>query len=85
MEVRKYEKIILNGDGSTLYRDRIQSALKDKVRFSTMGQNFCRATSIGELALIKYNEGYSDSYYTIVPDYLRPSQAERELNEKENI
>lgn len=79
----KYEKVVVNGDGSVLYRERIKSALEDKAIFSTIGQNSCRATSIGELALIKYNEGHIDNYYTLIPDYLRPSQAERELNEKE--
>ena len=48
-----------------------------------MGLNYCRASSVGELALIKYKEGYRDNYYTLVPDYLRKSQAERELEKKE--
>lgn len=81
--LEKYEKMVVNGDGSVLYKERIQSSLKGKVMFSTIGQNSCRASSIGELALIKYNEGHRDDYYTLIPDYLRPSQAERELNEKE--
>lgn len=80
---KNYNNIVVSGDGSTLYRERISQVLKEKVYFATIGQNYCKATSIGELALNKYNAGYRDDYYTIVPDYLRKSQAERELMKKE--
>lgn len=79
----KYEEVVVNGDGSLLYGQRIKSVLKDKVIFSTIGQNSCKASSIGELALLKYKEGHRDNYYTLVPNYLRQTQAERELKEKE--
>ena len=79
----KYDKISVNGDGSKLYGERIKSVLGDKVLFSTIGQNSCKAASIGELALLKYKEGHRDNYFTLVPDYLRQTQAERELKEKE--
>lgn len=78
-----YEKVLVNGDGSLLHREKIKERLKEKVNLSTIGQNFCRATSIGELALINYNEGQINDYYTLVPEYLRESQAQRELREKE--
>ncbi len=52
-------------------------------KYATMGLNYCRASSIGEIAYIKYKDGKRDSYYTLVPDYLRKSQAERELDERE--
>lgn len=80
---KSYDKVLVNGDGSILHKEKIREGLKRKVEFSTIGQNFCRATSIGELALIKYNEGFVDDYYTLVPEYLRESQAQRELREKE--
>ncbi|WP_353093027.1 tRNA (adenosine(37)-N6)-threonylcarbamoyltransferase complex dimerization subunit type 1 TsaB [Tissierella praeacuta] len=80
---KSYDKVLVNGDGSLLHKGKIQEGLKEKVRFSTIGQNFCRATSVGELALIKYNEGHTDDCYTLVPEYLRESQAQRELREKE--
>lgn len=78
-----YDNIVVNGGGSIVYREKIKEILGDKVEFSTMGLNYCRASSIGEIALNKYNDGYRDDYYTIVPDYLRKSQAERELEKKE--
>lgn len=80
---KSYDEVLVNGDGSLLHKEKIKERLKGKVLFSTIGGNFCRATSIGELALINYNEGNKDDYYTLVPEYLRESQAQRELREKE--
>ncbi len=81
--LKKYEKIAVNGDGSILYKEKIQAVLGDRVVFSTIGQNSCKASSIGELALIKHEKGHDDNYYNLVPDYLRKTQAERELEERE--
>lgn len=81
----KYENIVVNGNGSLLFKDLISNTLKDKVRLSTIGQNACKASSICELALKKYQSGIVDDYYTLSPDYLRESQAQRELKERESI
>lgn len=79
-----YDEIVVNGEGSNVYQEKIKGRLGDKVSFAGLGQNFCRATSIGELGLIKYNNGHQDNYYTIVPEYLRETQAQRELDERKN-
>lgn len=79
---KDYKNIVVNGDGSLLFKERILNKLKNKVRFATLGQNMCRASSICELALIKYKKGIVDDYFTLAPDYLRESQAQRELNER---
>lgn len=78
-----YDDMVVNGHGSSLYKEKIKEVLKDKVKFSTISHNTCRATSVGELAYIKYKGGYEDNYYTLVPEYLRESQAQRVLVEKE--
>lgn len=80
---KNYNNIIANGNGILLHRERIKERLGKKIRFATIGSNSCRAASVGELALIKYNEGKRDNYYTLAPDYLRKSQAERQLNKRE--
>lgn len=80
-ELKEYDTIAVNGDGSILYKDRLINNLKD-IKFSTKGQNICKATSICELALLKYNNGEVDDFYTLAPDYLRETQAQRELNER---
>lgn len=79
---KDYENIVVNGDGSLLFKERILNKLQKKVRFANIGQNMCRASSICELALIKYKNGNVDDYFTLAPDYLRESQAQRELNER---
>lgn len=79
---KDYKNIVVNGDGSLLFKERILNRLKNKVRFATLGQNMCKASSICELALIKYKKGIVDDYFTLAPDYLRESQAQRELNER---
>lgn len=78
-KLKEYDEVVVNGNGSTLHKEVIQNNLKNKVKFSTIGQNSCKATSICELAKIKYEEGKVDDYFTLAPDYLRPSQAERNL------
>jgi tRNA threonylcarbamoyladenosine biosynthesis protein TsaB len=80
---KDYENIVVNGNGSILFKDKIKSVLNDKVRFSNVGQNMPLASSVCELALIKYKNGITDNYFTLVPEYLRESQAQRELNERE--
>lgn len=48
-----YDEIVVNGNAAIIHREIINNRLRDKVRFSTLGNNSCRAVSIGELALIK--------------------------------
>ena len=80
-ELKDYAKIAVNGDGSILHKDRLINNLNN-VKFSTKGQNVCKATSVCELALLKFKNGEVDDFYTLAPDYLRETQAQRELNER---
>ena len=81
-KLKDYDRIIVNGEGSLIYKKEIEGALGGKVRFASLGQNVPRSVSICELALKKYNKGERDDLFTLTPDYIRPSQAERELKEK---
>lgn len=78
-----FDTVVVNGDGTLLHRDIIKTTLGNRVSFATVGQNMCRASSICELAKIRYEKGIVDDYFTLAPDYLRESQAQRELDEKE--
>lgn len=82
--LKEFETVVVNGNGTLLHRDLIKETLGKRVNFSTKGQNMCRAASICELARIKYEKGEVDDYFTLAPDYLRESQAQRELNERQN-
>lgn len=79
---KNYEKVIFNGDGTLVYREELIDGLKTKALFPPKGFNFCRATSIGELALIKYKRCEVDDYFNLAPEYIRESQAQREYNKR---
>lgn len=77
-----YEKVLFNGDGTFVFKDRIDEKLKEKALYAPISLNMAKASSIGELALLKWEEGSEENYFKLSPDYLRESQAQRQLNEK---
>ncbi|TJX14904.1 tRNA (adenosine(37)-N6)-threonylcarbamoyltransferase complex dimerization subunit type 1 TsaB [Tissierella creatinini] len=81
-KLKSYDDLVVNGDGAIAFKEEIKKNLGNKVRFSTLGLNMCKASSICELARIKYNKGQRDDYFTLSPDYLLETQAQRELNER---
>lgn len=76
------EDIIFCGDGIDIYKDRLIHNIKSKIIFAPSHLNTPRASSVAELAKIKYLKGEVEDYYSLVPDYLRKSQAEREYDLK---
>lgn len=81
-ELDKYNSLVVNGDGSILYKELLKERLGEKVKFAKAGDNMPRAASICQIAKKRFDQGQIDDYFSLTPDYLRPSQAERELNEK---
>ncbi len=81
-ELKSYDDIVVNGDGAIVFREEIKSALANKVRFSSIGLNMPKASSVCELARIKYENGQRDDYFNLAPDYLIETQAQRELDER---
>lgn len=77
-----YSNIIVNGNGIYIHREKIKDKLGDRVEFAPFIQNTCRAASIGELALLKREEGKLESYFSLVPEYIRQSQAQRDYNKE---
>jgi tRNA threonylcarbamoyladenosine biosynthesis protein TsaB len=80
----KEENIIVNGNAIYMYREYIQAKLGDRVHFAQNIHNHCRALSIAELALQKKDDTISSNYFNLVPEYIRESQAQRELKKKES-
>ena len=74
-----YEEVMFNGDGTNVFKERIVNRLGEKALFAPISSNMAKASSVGELALLKWKEGNKDNYFELVPDYLRESQAQREL------
>ena len=77
-----YEEVMFNGDGTSVFRERIVDRLGEKALFAPISLNMARASSVGELALLKWNEGKRENYFELVPDYLRESQAQREFKKR---
>lgn len=82
-ELSTYDRVYINGDGADVYRDIIAEKLGHKAVFAKIGQNSCRAVALAELALEKYDKGQVDDFYSLVPEYLRMSQAERQKKQGE--
>jgi len=78
----RFEKIVFNGDGAEVYRDRIIDVLGERALFAPRSSNMARASSIAELAYLKAKEGKVESYLDLIPEYIRESQAQREYDEK---
>lgn len=78
------EKVILLGDGVPVYKDIIENKLAVPYSFAPAHANRQRAGSVAALATQYYKEGKVVSAVEHAPDYLRLSQAERELLQKQD-
>lgn len=80
----KGEPVIFLGDGVPVYQKLLEEGLKVPYRFAPIHMNRQRAGAVGVLAVQYYKEGRVESATEHKPEYLRKSQAERELIEKQN-
>ena len=82
---KNFNQILFVGDGSVIYKEKLLENFNDSL-FASEKENLQNGVSIGISGLEKYLLGnyYTDSS-SIVPVYLRKSQAERALEEKINI
>ena len=75
--------VVFLGDGVPVFKEYIQEHLTVPYEFAPATCNIQRAASIAVLAEELYKQGVVESAREHKPDYLRLSQAERELKEKE--
>lgn len=80
---KKQKSIILTGDGIPSYAIVLEEELKNKFYFAPAHLNRQRAGAVGALARIYLQKGQIESAREHKPVYLRISQAERELAERE--
>lgn len=73
------EKFLFVGDGAVNYQKIIKEILGDRAEISEKFNSISRAGVLAELSL-KANE---ENIYTLEPEYISKSQAEREKEEKE--
>lgn len=75
-------KVIFLGDGVPVFRTAIEATVKVPYQFAPIHVSQQRAGALGALAIQYYKEGRYESAAAHQPDYLRVSQAERELAAK---
>lgn len=76
--------VIFLGDGVPVYKDVIAAQAKVDYSFAPLSLAYQRAGAVAALAEIYYQQGRVESASAHRPDYLRLSQAERELMEKDH-
>lgn len=76
------EQVIFLGDAVALHKEYLAGHLKVPYSFAPEHLNRSKASSVGSLGIQYYREGRVESAAEHLPDYLRASQAERELQEK---
>lgn len=79
----KYKQIIFVGDGSDIYKEILENNIKCKnIVFADEEKNIANSISVAIAGFNKYLNGMYGNSNSIIPLYLRKSQAERALEEK---
>lgn len=76
------KEIIFLGDGVGVYKEKIEQLIKVPYSFAPAHLNRQRAGAVGTLAMDYLKSGKTETATEHQPEYLRLSQAERELKEK---
>ena len=83
-EVNKHTRpVIFLGDGVPVFKEYLEEHVSVAFSFAPATCHIQRATSVAALAEVLYEKGVVETAREHKPDYLRLSQAERELKEKE--
>ncbi len=77
------EETVFVGNGALVYRELIVEKLEDKALFAPSFMNLPRASAAASLALRQWEAGQRLSADELMPNYLRPSEAELNLRNKE--
>lgn len=77
LKIEKYSNLIFVGNGAVKYKELLESKL-DNIKFEA--NNNQSAANVGKLGYKKFKENETLNADTIVPIYLRKSQAERMKN-----
>ncbi len=70
------EPVIFLGDAVDIYKSAISEKLGDMVYFAPMALRFPSASVVAELSIAMLQEGKGEDPLTLVPVYIRPSEAE---------
>ena len=81
---KRNEKVIFVGDGVAKHRNRITEEVSNTI-FAPLNCLYPKASSLGELAIDKLNQGITSPLNEFAPVYLRKSQAETEYEKRMGI
>ena len=82
-KIKQSEKeVIFLGDGVPVLAGKIKEELGEKAFFAPAQMNRQKAGSVAQAGKRYFEEGKTETAAEHAPDYLRPSQAERERNQK---
>jgi len=70
------EPVIFTGDGSKIYKDLILDTLKSKAFFAPLSNMSPSASTVAEIAIQKTGQGSTADPVSLVPFYIRKSEAE---------
>ncbi|MBR3004887.1 MAG: tRNA (adenosine(37)-N6)-threonylcarbamoyltransferase complex dimerization subunit type 1 TsaB [Lachnospiraceae bacterium] len=79
----RFDRVVFLGDGVSTFKEVVKEHAKFDFSFAPANNSEQRAASVAVLAAIYYKEGKLMDADDEAPDYLRPSQAERERAERE--
>lgn len=81
----QFNTITFVGNGSVIYKEQLENGVKYKsLVFASAEQNSANSISIATSAYMQYSNGKYGNSNSLSPLYLRKSQAERALDEKNN-
>ncbi|MDF2593905.1 MAG: tsaB [Clostridia bacterium] len=80
----KQETIVFLGDAVWPLKEKIENYLGERAVFAPSHLQLQRASALVDLAVKEYEKGHGVEAALFVPMYLRKSQAERELEAREN-
>ena len=76
------EDVIFFGDGVPVFKEKIAEKLDNKAHFAPANLMHINGGGVAEAAKSEYKKGNACDYASLVPTYLRLSQAEREYNDR---
>lgn len=83
-EIKKMnKKALFMGDATLVFKEKINATLGDAAMFAPKVVNLNLAGAVAEIGLEKLKSGETVEYGSLVPEYVRLSQAEREKLERE--
>lgn len=81
--LKKSREVIFLGDGVGVYRTFLEKSLASLASFAASNNSFTRSSSVALLAAKGLLENKEDDIHTLVPFYLRKSEAEITWEEKQ--